>query len=247
MTLIRLAWLAALSLALPLAHGQAGYSLRHRGDATYYFEAGNGSGACGFGVANRLTAAINGADFAGSRACGACLLVTNPATKLSVEVRVDDVCPDCAKGDVDLAPAAFAQIADPALGRVPVRWVYTACPPAKLSIAFHPSASRWWTALQVRDHRYPVAALAWRRSGSTDAFVALPRERFNYFVANTGMGDGPFDLRLRDVYGQTVVARGVPLSVGAPVLTKVQFPFLPTVLPASRSPLIADWLASDAR
>ena len=76
--------------------------------------------------------------------------------------------------------------------------------PPTLSIYFDPGSSQWWTSVQVRDHRYPVAKLAWRVSGSGSAFQVAPRELYNMFIPPGGMGTGPYDFKLTDVYGQVV-------------------------------------------
>ncbi|KAF7307760.1 DPBB-1 domain-containing protein [Mycena kentingensis (nom. inval.)] len=42
----------------------------------------------------------------------------------SIQVRVVDRCHDCELNDIDLTPAAFAALADPALGRTTVKWQF---------------------------------------------------------------------------------------------------------------------------
>lgn len=137
-------------------------------------------------------------------------------------MRIDDQCPGCAPGDVDLDEEAFVQIADRSQGRIPIRWEYVACTPPTLSLYFKEGSNPWWTAIQVRDHRYPVASVAWRPSGTTK-FTKLPREDYNYFVAASGMGAGPYDFKLTDVFGQVVKVYKVALNVGAEIPTKKQF------------------------
>jgi expansin (peptidoglycan-binding protein) len=94
------------------------------GDATWYET--DGRGACGFPPNPDApnVVAIN-KDQWGQIPCGQCLLVTGPNG--SVSVRVVDVCPGCARGDLDLGARAFAQVASPDLGRVRVRWHVVAC------------------------------------------------------------------------------------------------------------------------
>jgi expansin (peptidoglycan-binding protein) len=69
---------------------------------------------------------MNATDYDGSAACGGLIVVTNDDTGLSVTVRIDDQCPECAKGDVDLDQNAFAQIAEIEKGRIPISWHYIA-------------------------------------------------------------------------------------------------------------------------
>lgn len=211
-------------LASPGAHAQGGYDQPHEGEATFYGYSDGGN--CSFPPPARLTAALNEADYNGAQACGACLLVTNPANGLSVEVRVDDRCPECAPGDVDLDEEAFVQIADRQLGRIPIRWSYVACSPPTLSLYFKEGSNPWWTAVQVRDHRYPVATVAWRPSGSNGRYNRLPREMYNYFVAAAGMGNGPYDFKITSVFGQVLKVNKVALVVGQAIPTRKQFPAL---------------------
>src|SRR5436190_320246 len=70
------------------------------GFATFYAYT-PGSGACGFGddFASPVAAA-NPVDYAGSKLCGSWVHVTGPLG--SVDVRIVDLCPSCAAGDLDL-------------------------------------------------------------------------------------------------------------------------------------------------
>jgi expansin len=204
------------------AQAQGRYDQPHEGIGTFYGYSGGGN--CSFPPPKGLTAAMNQADYNGSQACGACIAVTNPANGLRVEVRIDDRCPECGVGDVDLDEEAFVKIADRSQGRVPIQWEYIACTPPTLSLYFKEGSNPWWTAIQVRDHRYPVASVAWRPAGGTAPFSKLPREDYNYFVAASGMGDGPYDFKLVDVYGHVIRINQVPLKVGVNITTKKQFP-----------------------
>jgi expansin (peptidoglycan-binding protein) len=86
------------------------------GEGTYY--GATGEGACSFDASsNRMVAAMNHTDYAGSAACGEYVTVTGP--KGTITVRITDECPECAAGDIDLSGEAFALIAD--------RWP-VACP-----------------------------------------------------------------------------------------------------------------------
>ncbi len=78
---------------------------------------------------------------------------------------------------------------------MPITWRYVACSYPSMKLYFKEGSSQWWTAVQVREHRYPIKSLAWRASGSGAAYVTLPREPYNYFLAASGMGPGPYDIR----------------------------------------------------
>jgi expansin (peptidoglycan-binding protein) len=75
------------------------------GEGTYY--GATGEGACSFDASsNRMVAAMNHTDYAGSAACGEYVTVTGPKGK--VTVRITDECPECAAGDIDLSAEAFS-------------------------------------------------------------------------------------------------------------------------------------------
>ena len=94
------------------------------GAATWY--ATDGRGTCRFppNPDDPNVVAINKTQWP-KITCGQCLLVDGPNG--SVKVRVVDVCPGCAFGDLDLGAQAFAAIAAPELGRVRVRWRVVPC------------------------------------------------------------------------------------------------------------------------
>ena len=136
-----------------LVSGSSAYadSSTHTGKGTFYDYTGGGN--CSLPVSTTtLTAAMNASDYANSAACGGFIKITNNDTGLSVTVRVDDQCPECAPGNVDLDQDAFAQIANLATGIIPISWQYVANAQAgNLKLYFEGSSSQWWTAVQVRD------------------------------------------------------------------------------------------------
>lgn len=83
--------------------------LRHSGRATFYATTDKGD-HCSFGSTGlTFFGAMNHADHAGSAACGACVDISSPNG--SVQVRITNECPDCARGDIDLSQQAFAKLA----------------------------------------------------------------------------------------------------------------------------------------
>lgn len=176
---------------VPLGEAQSGI-------ATYYGATGGGN--CMFDPTGDLNVtAMNEVQYAGSAACGQCIEVAGE--RGTVTVRVVDRCPECGVGHLDLSQEAFAQIADPADGRVNIQWTPVTCPVAgNVAYRFKEGSSRWWTAIQVRNHRLPVQALAYRTSGD---WIDVPRENYNYFVVASGVGtDGPFAVRVTAADGQ---------------------------------------------
>ncbi len=155
------------------------------GIATFYDA--DGSGNCSFDKSSDLdVAALAMPLYAKSASCGACLRVTGP--KGSVTVRVVDSCPPCEKSGVaiDLSASAFAKIAEPSKGRIDVRYQQVSCSaPGNVSYHFKDGSSQWWTAIQVRNHRLPIAKLEYEKNGG---YVAMTRESYNYFVAESGVG-----------------------------------------------------------
>jgi expansin (peptidoglycan-binding protein) len=59
---------------------------------------------------------------------------------------------------------------------------------------FKPSSSAWWTAIQVENHRLPVAKLEVQEKSG---WVELPRSDDNFFTAQNGVGPTPNGLTLR--------------------------------------------------
>ncbi len=194
-----------------------------RGEATYY--TAGGTVACGLPLPDDgMVAAINAAQYAGSAACGICLRVQGPQG--TVVVQVVDRCPECKAGDLDLSAAAFARIADPAQGRVAIRWSEVPCASAApLQYHFKDGSSPWWMAVQVRNARHRV--LRFEVQDGQGVFRALPRLDYNYFVAESGMGPGPYTFRVTDLYSRRIEDGSIPLQAGSTVQSHAQFPDCP--------------------
>ena len=164
------------------------------GIATYYDA--TGAGNCGFDATpdDLDVAAFDTTSYAGSAACGACVKVKGPDGE--VTVRIVDSCPGCDANHLDLSRSAFAKIAEPSRGRVPVSFSTVACNVSG-SIAYHfkDGSSKYWTAIQIRNHRLPIAKVEYQSTGG--AFVEMKREDYNYFVESKGVGDLPSGLVLR--------------------------------------------------
>jgi expansin len=194
-----------------------------QGEATYY--AADGSGNCSFEASpsDLLVAALNLTDYAGSATCGACIEVKGPSG--TVNVRVVDSCPGCKKGDVDLSKQAFEKIAALSKGRVPISWSIVACPvPGPVAYRIKEGSSKFYTAIQVRNHKVPVAKLEYEKAG---VFIDIPRKTYNYFVADKGVGDQPNGLKVRVTAsnGATLVdTLPATITPAAVIPGKAQFP-----------------------
>lgn len=125
-------------------------------------------------------------------------------------VRIVDLCPECASGDLDLSPDAFEQIAELQLGRVDISWHFVPCDvPGGLTYVVKDGSNEWWLALQVRNHRHPISTLEVQEAGSGD-WVSFERQDYNYFVGQSGSGfQLPLSVRVTDVGGNVVEDRDV--------------------------------------
>lgn len=191
------------------------------GEATYY-DFADGSGACAFDPTpnDLMVAAMNARDYAGAAACGACARVTGPNG--TITVRIVDLCPECPKGNLDLSPSAFERIAPLERGRVPITWQYVPCAVSgPIRYHFKDGSNPWWVGVQIRNHRHAIAKLEVEQNG---AFVGVPRKDYNYFVADGGLGPGPFTFRVTDVYGGVVVDEGIELGDAVTRAGKAQLP-----------------------
>ena len=75
-------------------------------------------------------------------------------------VRVVDQCPGCQAGDLDFNPQAFQVLSPLAAGRIKITWHEVACNVnGPLSYHFKDGANAYWTAIQIRNHRYPIASV----------------------------------------------------------------------------------------
>ncbi|MBX3188808.1 MAG: hypothetical protein KF819_17450 [Labilithrix sp.] len=184
--------------------GSAFSTQKQDGIATYYDADGASAWNCGFPVTpdDIDITALNDAEYDKSNGCGACFVVTGP--KGSVTVRAVDRCPGCEKGHLDLSEQAFAKIAEPKAGRVPITYQGVACGVSgNLSYHFKDGSSKYWTAIQIRNHKVPITKVEYQKNG---AFVDMPRSDYNYFIDPKGVGDQPNGIKLRitSVDGQVV-------------------------------------------
>jgi len=178
------------------------------GEGTYY--SADGTGNCSFEASpnDLMVAALNAPDYQSAALCGACLEVSGPNG--TVTVRVVDQCPECKHGDLDLSPQAFQKLAPLSAGRVPITWHQVACNvTGPIAYHFKDGANAYWTAIQIRNHRYPIAKLEAKQG---DAYVSIPRLAYNYFVQESGLGPGPYTLRVTDTRGHTVEDTNVALG-----------------------------------
>ncbi|WP_052032455.1 expansin EXLX1 family cellulose-binding protein [Streptomyces viridochromogenes] len=207
------------SASAPLA-GRIRPQVTYEGVATFY-DTGNGDGACLYGPTDDvMTAAMNHTDYETAKACGAYVRV-RAAGGASVTVRITNECPlPCAPGQLDLSPEAFAELAAPSAGRIPVTWtLLSPGSAAPLSIRYKTGSSSHWCGIQVVGHRNPVARLEVRQG---NGWRQLPRTEYNYFLSEQGGGCGGA-IRITDIYGEALTVDGVAIRPDVLQPTRVQF------------------------
>jgi expansin (peptidoglycan-binding protein) len=198
---------------------------QHSGEATYYTFA-DGSGNCGFPATpnDLMVGAMNHTDYDGSYACGTCVEVTGPDSV--IDIRIVDQCPECPAGNIDLSPLAFSRIAALERGRVPISWRLISCPVnGPIVYHFKDGSNQWWTAVQIRNHRYPILWVEYL--DASGRFMDVPRTDYNYFVKADGMGPGPYTFRVTDYFGHVVVDSGIVPIADSDVGGAAQFPACP--------------------
>ncbi|MEO8275413.1 MAG: expansin EXLX1 family cellulose-binding protein [Thermoanaerobaculia bacterium] len=173
------------------------------GIATYY--SADGSGNCSFApTGDLMVTAVAAPDWSNSAQCGRCLEVWGPLGE--IVVRVVDQCPECAAGHIDLSAEAFAQIAEPEQGIVPVSFRSIPCPvTGNVRIHQKDGVNIWWFAIQVRNHRYGIAEVELKENNSS-LWQPMARQSYNYFLLTSGPGlQFPVTLRITDVHQQRIL------------------------------------------
>jgi expansin len=198
-------------------------SILHHGEATFYGE--GALGHCGFPPETqpKFHGAMNHIDYDSAAACGAWVHITGP--KGEVTAFIDDECPECREGDIDLGPNTFNQIAEASAGRVPISWRYVeGGVEGPVSYFWQTGSSQWHIAVQLRNHRYAITSMEIRTS--TIEWIFLTRRTYNYFELEGGVGgqEGPYCIRVTDIFGQQVVDSNLTLSAGEVVSGKANFP-----------------------
>ncbi|SDG60259.1 Peptidoglycan-binding domain-containing protein, expansin [Lentzea fradiae] len=188
------------------------------GVATFYDS--DGGGACSYDPGpDPLTAAMNETDYDNAAACGAHVRVEHGGK--SITVRITNLCPaPCRPGQLDLSAEAFAQLAAPVQGEVPITWTLVSPQTSeKVAIRYKTGSSQWWCGIQVLGHRNPVARLEVQAGGQ---WRELNRAQYNYFLSESGAGCGGA-LAVTDVYGERLELGALPVRPGVVQPTNGQF------------------------
>jgi expansin len=190
-----------------------GRQARVAGEATHYvLSAGGGNCSYPSPPASQLFVALSPSEYDSAAACGSYVQVTGPDGSVTAEVI--DQCPPCQAGHVDLSEQAFARIAPLAAGLVRVTYRTVADPPlpAPLSLLVKDGSSAYWLALLPIGAGNPVTSV--RVSSAARGEQELSRASYGYWLAPSGMGAGPFTVRLTDSEGHQAIVTGVILTPG---------------------------------
>ena len=163
--------------------------------------------------ADGLFVALSPGEYDSAAACGGYLEVHGPDG--SVRVEVIDQCPGCGAGHIDLSEAAFSAIAPLNAGLVDVTYQPLVNPSLSgpISLLVKQGSSQYWLALLAMNTGNPLASVQ-VRSESGGGWYSLVRASYNYWVAQSGVGTGPFTVRLTDTQGHVVTVQGIALSPG---------------------------------
>ena len=183
------------------------------GEATHYVLQ-PGDGNCSYPAAdtNQLFVALSPGEYGAAAACGSYLEVTGPDGSVTAEVV--DQCPECQPGHIDLGEQAFAKIAPLSAGLVPVTYHTIVNPPlpAPLSLRVKEGSSAYWLALLPISNGNPVTSV--RVSSPSKDWQSLTHASYNYWLATSGLGPGPFSVQLTDSVGHQVTMTGITLTPG---------------------------------
>jgi expansin len=183
------------------------------GIATHYVLTGLPNCSYSTPPANGLFVALSPSEYDGAAACGGYLNVTGPDG--SVTVQVIDQCPECATGHIDLSEAAFAQLAPLSAGLINIHYQYLANPalPGPITMQVKQGSSQYWLALLADNTGNPLASV--QVETASGGWLSLSRADYNFWIAQSGAGSGPFTVRLTDTQGHQVTVQNIALDPGA--------------------------------
>lgn len=190
------------------------------GKATYYTLSSGGIGNCSLSApADNLYVAVSPGEYGDGNECGSYLQVQGP--KGSIQVKVIDKCPGCAAGHVDLSKTAFEDIGDLSQGIIPISYSLAVDPqlPGPLTAKIKSGSSQYWLAVMIDDIGNPLARV--QASSAGGGMHDLSRTSYNYWIAASGLGPGPFTIVVTDNNGHTAQFSGITLTTGTTQTTSV--------------------------
>jgi expansin (peptidoglycan-binding protein) len=185
-----------------------------KGKATYFSLDGT-LGNCSFPSppADDLFVALGQKNqYSEGAACGTYIDVTGPKGK--TRVKVIDSCPECPVGHLDLSLTAFKKIGVQSDGIIPITYksVPNAAVPGPISVRVKEGSSQYWLSVLIDNHANQLASV--KIAGSGGSFKSASHEDFNYWTLPSGAGNGPFKIKITDIYGNSVTVPNIKLSVG---------------------------------
>lgn len=204
---------AVAGLVVVAPAGSASAVAAGSGRATHYSLGPGGrttNGDCSLPAipAGRLYVAVGPAAYAGGAACGTYLDVTGP--RGTVRVEVADLCHECDGTHLDLSEEAFRAVGDFDAGIIPISWAPVAAPTVPpLAFRLKEGSSAYWAAIQVVDAGTELRSVEVRVG---TRWVPLSRTSYGYWLAASGLGAGPYTVRVTDVTGRSATVPGIALD-----------------------------------
>ncbi|KAL5332051.1 hypothetical protein ACEPPN_001594 [Leptodophora sp. 'Broadleaf-Isolate-01'] len=215
----------AASAVLALAHGATLGKRALSGEATFY--GGNvAGGMCSFSTftlpAGIFGTALSDSNWDNSANCGTCVSVTGPNGN-AVTAMVVDQCPGCGSNHLDLFPDAFAALADPSKGIIPITWHYVDCPiTSPLAVHNKEGVSAYWFSMQVVNANKEVTSLEVSTDGGS-TWKSTTRQQYNFFENSSGFGTTVVDVKVTSVDGDVVILKSVNVVAGASTTASSNF------------------------
>ncbi|KAF1933477.1 carbohydrate-binding module family 63 protein [Didymella exigua CBS 183.55] len=185
------------------------------GEATFY--GGNVSGGtCSFDGGYTIPSGLFGTALSDSNwndagNCGACVAVTGPSGNV-VKAMIVDQCPGCGTNHLDLFPDAFAKLANPTEGVIPISWDIVPCGITSPFVLKNKSGtSKDWFSMQVVNSNVAVASLEVSTDGGK-TWQATTRQTYNYFENSAGFGTQTVDVKVTSTSGQSIIVKGVSIA-----------------------------------
>jgi expansin (peptidoglycan-binding protein) len=132
---------------------------------------------------------------------GAYIEITGP--KGTTVAYVTDCYTEALEGALDLCRISCDKIGDTNVpgGRIPLTWRVIEAPiTGNFTYRILPASSKWWLALQVRNHKYPVMKLEYFNNGE---WIDVPKDRCNYFAIRN-LTSSTLEIRITDIRGKVV-------------------------------------------
>jgi expansin (peptidoglycan-binding protein) len=213
------------------------------GIATHYVLSGLPNCSYPSPPSNGYFVALSPSEYNSAAACGGYMTVTGPDG--SVTVQVIDQCPECATGHIDLSEPAFAKLAPLGAGLINVHYQYLGDPalPGPVTMEVKSGSSQYWLALLADNTGNPLASV--QVETASGGWISLARANYNYWIAQSGAGAGPFTVRLTDTEGNQVTVHNVALEPGSVQSTGVYMygaggnpapPASPSAAPSTAAP-----------